>query len=298
MAGNDLTAFVPQVWSRRVLTRLDQINVALACGAVNRDYEGEIRQQGDTVWVRTFGNVTFSPYKRGGPINYGTLAPTKESLVVNDAQSFAFQVDDLDQAQNDISALDGYTERAAVALNNVVEAKAWSIYAKANAANQLNNGGVAYTIDATNAYSTLVLARKALNKQNVLPNSRWAVLGPAYEAALLQDAKWLIRATDMGDTIVSRGLLPGAAANTIPGFIGQCAGFNCYVSNVLPSDSGGTYALFGGAGVISYAGQIRKLERIRLQDTFADAVRGLVLHDDTVFNEHAKALGSIYYVES
>ncbi len=111
MPQQDLSAFIPQIWSKRVLTRLDQINVMLHL--VNRDYEGEIKDQGDTVWVRTFGNVTVSPYRRGGTVNYGPMVPTKESLQINDAQSFAFQVDDLDQVQNDLKALDGYTNRAA-----------------------------------------------------------------------------------------------------------------------------------------------------------------------------------------
>ncbi len=95
---------------------------------MNTDYEGDIKQSGDTVWVRTYGDVSIGPYRRGTTLDYSALRPSKESLVVNDSQYFAFQVDDLDQAQNDLSALDGYTNRAAVGVNNVVERKLLSYY--------------------------------------------------------------------------------------------------------------------------------------------------------------------------
>ena len=299
MAANDLqTAFVPQKWSKRVLTRLDQLNVALRCGAVNRDYEGDIKTEGDTVWVRTYGNVTMGRYTRESGINYNGLTPVKQSLQVNDAQYFAFSVDDLDTAQNDLNALDGYTDRAAVAMNEKVEEKCWAPYASAITANKLSNSGSPFTIDKTNAYSKLIAAQKALNKAKAPRAGRWAVIGPTYEAALLEDSTYVIRATDLGDKVVMMGM-KAMAANSVPGFLGQCAGFNLFGTTSLPTDGGtGTYALFGAPGVISYAGQIRKLERIRLQDTFGDAVRGLILHDSKVFDEHAKALGYIYYTES
>ncbi len=300
MAGNDLSAFIPQIWSKRVLTRLDQLNVMLPL--VNRDYEGDIRDYGDTVWVRTYGNVTVSPYVRGGPITYNTLVPTKEKLQILDAQNFAIEVDDLDEAQMDLKALNGYTERAAVALNNTIETKLLSFYALAHVDNQLDDGtlatatnsgaGHAAIISKTNAYEMLVKAKKALRKKNCI-DPRWAVVDADYEAQLLLDTTYFIRATDLGDQIVMSGRINGKASDT-PGFIGRCAGFDVYASNVLPfNSSGDTMCQYGSGKVISYAGQIRKMEQIRRETTWASAVRGLILHDGTVFNEKAKGFGTI-----
>lgn len=295
MAGNDLTAFVPQIWSKRVLKRLDRINVALACGAVNHDFEGEIKAAGDTVFVRTYGNVTMMPYRRGTAISYQNLAPSKEALTINDAAYFTFKVDDLDEAQNDLSAIDGYSQRAAVAMNELIDTKCFGYTTSAATANQVTSGGSAYTIDADTSYTTLVDAGKRLDLQNVPSEGRWAVVGPTHKAFLLQSTKYFVRATELGDTVVRMGRLE-MAANKAPGFIGQAAGFNLFTSTGLPTDSTGTYCPFGAPGVISYAGQIRKIQRITLQDEFAEAVRGLILHDGTVFAEHAKGLG--YILES
>lgn len=291
--ANDLqTAFNSEKWSKRVLTRLDRLNVMLGCGAVNRDYEGEIKAEGDTVWVRTFGNVTMQPYARGGSINYEGLTPAKEALTINDSAYFAFQVDDLDEAQNDIRALDGYAQRAAVAMDELIDTKTLSYYANAPTANKVTNSGSAITISASNAYTSIVAAGLALDLQSAPKVGRWCIVGPTYKSFLLQDTTYFIRATDMGDRIIQMGSLSFQASSQ-PGYLGECAGFHLFLSNAIPGDATGYYNQFGSPGVISYAGKIRKVETIRLQNTFATAARGLILHDGTVFAEHKKAFGYI-----
>jgi hypothetical protein len=83
-------------------------------------------------------------------------------------------------------------------------------------------------------------------------------------------------------------------AGETPGFIGRAGNFDIYVSTALPLDTtGATMCQFGAGPVISYAGQIRKIEPIRREMTWSSAVRGLILHDGTVFNEHAKGFGTL-----
>lgn len=301
--ANNLAAFIPQIWSTNIVQRLNQINVMLPL--VNRDYEGELKAAGDTVFVRTFGDVTLQTYVRGQPLVYDDLSPTKESLVITTSQSFAFAVDDLDTAQNDINALDGYTDRAVVALNNAVEQKLLSKFALAISANQISNSGSAITISTSNPYTTLVQAQAALDAQNVPQQGRWCVVSPIYKSFIVRDSTYFVRATDLGDIIVTSGRVPDAeeaggyryrTMNEAQemGFFGRAAGFDMYMSTALPTDSGGKYCEFGQGFPISYASQIRELEAIRLESTFATAIRGLLLHDCTIFNEHAKKFGTIY----
>lgn len=297
MPANNMLAFIPQKWSKRVLTKLDRINVMLPL--VNRDYEGDIKAEGDTVWVRTYGNVQTGTYTRGMPIVYQPMAPTKEALTINDSKYFAFELDDLDDAQMDLKALDGYTDRAAVAMSELIEDKLQAQFGLANALNILDaggsgsaNNGTPITLSTANAYTTLVDCGKLLTLRNVPRNGRWAIITPDWEAFLQKDTTYLIRATDMGDTMLQTGR-PGSTASNAPGFIGRLANFDLYVSNATPVDSGGRRCMFGQGKPISYAGQIRKIEKIRRESTFADTVRGLILHDATVFAEQAKALGNV-----
>src|SRR3954451_846137 len=140
--ANDLSAFNSEVWSSRLVTKLDQINVCLPL--INRNWEGDLRQN-KTVWVRTPGNITMGSYSRGGTISYQDLTPVKEAFTVNDGKYFAFEVDDLDKAQSDISAMDVYIKRAVVAMNNKVEEKILQGFVKntpAGSSYTLGNSGL------------------------------------------------------------------------------------------------------------------------------------------------------------
>lgn len=298
--ANNLSAFIPQLWSKRLIQRINQTNVMLPL--VNRDYEGEIKEAGDTVWIRTFGDVTIQDYERNQPLAYSDLVPSKESLTVTTSKYFAFKVDDLDTAQNDINAIDGYTERSAVGLNNTVEAFLQGVYAQTNTANQITSSGSAITISSSNAYSSIVAAVAALDTLNVPQNDRWCVLTPTYKSFLVKDNTYLIRSTDLGDNIVTSGRIADGDGGMRPptvreaegmGFFGRAAGMDLYMSNAVPNDGTARYCLFGQGQPICYASQIRNMEAIRLESTFATAVRGLLLHGVLVPNEYQKRLGYI-----
>ena len=294
--ANNLAAFNSQAWSKSLIMNLDQINVMLPL--VNKDYEGELQNVGDTVQVRTLGSITMGPYAKSQTINYQDLAPVREPMTISDAQYFAFKVDDLDKAQNDIDAMNAYTKRAAVAMNNVIEAKLLSFYASALPANKITAAAGAAIVltatatDGTSVYDNVVKARTRLGKQNVPMTGRWLVVDPDTTALLLMDTLHFIRATDLGDKVVTEG--SSAFGGNRPGFIGRIAGFDVYESNQVPTDANGKYIQYGTNMAISYAAQLTEMEAIRLETTFANSVRGLLLHDGKVFNEAAKAFGTIY----
>src|SRR3954465_11042719 len=118
--ANNLAAFNSEAWSQRLVRNLDQVNVVKPLA--NTNWEGDLRNN-KTVWVRTPGSITMGSYSRAGVISYQDLAPTKEAFTVSDGQYFAFNVDDIDKAQSDLSAMDIYMRRAVVAMNNKVEEK-------------------------------------------------------------------------------------------------------------------------------------------------------------------------------
>ena len=124
--ANNLNNFVPEIWSKNIIENINQVNVAM--NFVNTDYEGEIRNFGDTVQVRTFGNITIQDYERGNPLAPENLVPSIETMSINTAKYFAFDVDDLDVVQNDISAIQGYTRRAAVSMSNAIDSYLFGFY--------------------------------------------------------------------------------------------------------------------------------------------------------------------------
>lgn len=83
--------------------------------------------------------------------------------------------------------------------------------------------------DPTDAYGSIVDARKALNDADVPFSGRALVVGSAIEAAILKDPNFL-RADKFG---------PGAAQNALTeAQIGRIAGFDVYTSNALDENEG------------------------------------------------------------
>src|SRR3954469_9775714 len=100
--ANDLSVFNSEAWSSRLVAKLDQVNVMLPL--VNRNWEGDLRQN-KTVNVRTLGSISMATYTPNSTtISYQDLTPTKEQFTVSNSKYFAFNVDDVDRAQNDTNA--------------------------------------------------------------------------------------------------------------------------------------------------------------------------------------------------
>jgi len=155
------------------------------------------------------------------------------------------------------------------------------------------------TVTNTDIYPQFVQARSILSKANVpaTTGSRWAIVDPDTTGLLLQDTEHFVRAGELGDKVVQYGLVGGEevarTAAEAPGFVGMVAGFAVYETPHVPRSGGNKYLLFGDNEAISYAAQITEIEALRLQTTFANAVRGLLLHDVFVAAENSKRLVSL-----
>lgn len=295
MPSNDLSAFNVQMWSKAIISNVDQLNVMLPM--TNRQYQGQFNRMGDTVNVRTLGHVTTKGYTKGETLDFQALAPTVEPFVISDAFYFNFEVDDIDEIQNDMNALNLYAGRAAVSASNKIEAKIMSAVLSAHANNQISAAGAAITLDSsdvvgTGIYHQFVKAAANLTRLDVPMSDRWAVIGPDDLSLIQRDTAHFIRASDLGDAVVRRGTVDGESYE-VPGLAGEVLKFRVYVSNTIPTVAGARYLPYGQGKPIHYVSQLNTIETIRRQDTFANAMRGLVLHDVKVFAEESKMLGYI-----
>src|SRR5574344_836440 len=93
-----ITTFIPELWSARLLYALE--NSHGATNLVNRTYQGQITNGGDTVRINSIGAITVSDYTKNtnmGPPE--TLANTDQTREINQAKTFNCQVDDVDNVQ-------------------------------------------------------------------------------------------------------------------------------------------------------------------------------------------------------
>lgn len=266
--------FRPEIWSKELLRNLDNTGVMLEC--VNRDYEGEIKAQGDTVHIQKAGDIAINTYSDSTPLTYQTLDGETDTLVVNQAKAWSFVVPDIDKVQANITLADKYMRRAKVAIANTKDAHLLSVgLAGVATANQVG----AVTITAANIYATLIGMFEKLARANAIDAAGKAEDGkrpflvlPPEVISIIKLAPEASHATTLGDDTVRKGAIM------------QFAGFDIKQSTVMQkASSGNTFSVLGGtAEGITYADQIIKTETLKDINNFGDYVRGLYVYGSKV----------------
>ncbi len=274
-----IDSFVPEVWSKSLLSSLKKSLVIAAPGVVNRDYEGEISDQGDTVRINSISRPTVASYVKGTTsITPEQLTTAQRSLVVDQAKYFAFEVDDVDARQAAGNVIPEAMAEAAYALADVADQYVEGLL-RAGAANSLST----VQIDgAADAYDLLLIPLKVeLDEANVPTQGRYCLIPPWIHGRLLGDSRFIdMSASGMGDALSN-------------GIVGRAAGFELRVSNNLPLITGDDYSVIAGhPSACSYAEQINKTEAYRPEDSFSDAVKGLHLYGAKVVRPDALAIAT------
>lgn len=247
--------FIPVIWSARLLANLDKAHVFGS--VVNSDYEGEIKNQGDTVRIQQPGDISVFDYDQvNGLTAPETVTSTTRDLVIDQAKAFNFKVDDIDAVQANVGLIDTYSERAAYALNDVYDKFIASFYV--DAAHTIGNDTTPISVTASNAYDQLSQMTTKLDEANVPTDGRWAVLPPWYYEQLRAQA--------------GGAMFDEAKEN---GRIGRLAGFDLRMSNNVAKSGANSKIMFGHNMAISVAEQIIETEAYRPEKFFADAVKGL-----------------------
>ena len=253
--------FRPEIWSAVLLQALEKSLVFASPAVTNRDYEGDISQMGDVVHISNVGDPTISTYTAGSTLTYEDLEDAGQTLPIDQGKSFAFKVDDIDKRQAKGSVMTTAMQRAAYKLRDTADQYVAALYTGVVSTNAI--GTVSITTGDL-AYIGLVNLRTKLSSANVPTERRYAVVPPWYYGLLLQNDKF-VRADASGTT-----------AGLREGYVGRAAGFDVYESNNCVNTAGDNWLVQAGVpDAITYADQILETEALRLQTTFADAVRGL-----------------------
>jgi len=260
--------FIPEIWSKKLQKIFDKSVVMVPL--CNREHEGEVKGGGDTVHVRSFGEITIRNYVREMTLTDDNLVDPMSDLVIDQEKYFSFIVDDVDKAQADINIMQGYTKRAADAIRRVVDQHLHAQYANVDAGNFLGSSTVPYTVTKDNIYFYVTELGRLLDDDNVPQDGRHLVLDPTRKALMLNAPEFL-RATGLGDKVVTNGK------------IGEIGGFEVHVSTNLNQANGNRPILALTKDLISYASQIDKVEHVRPSNQFVDKIKGLYVYGSKIF---------------
>lgn len=259
--------FVPEVWSAKTMKILDRECVMTS--VVNRDHEGEVKKGGDTVHVRSFGEITIKNYTREMTLSPDTLSDPMSDLVIDQEKYFMFQVDDVDKAQADIKIMEGYIKRATDAIRRVVDQHLHSNYANVASGNITGSSVSPSTVTKSTIYADIVGMGQDLDEANA-SDDRHLIVDPKRKALLLQSTEFT-RATSLGDDVVQNGM------------IGTVAGFKVHCSTNLNSANSNRPILALTPEFISFASQISKIEMVPNPYGFGVICKGLYVFGSKVF---------------
>lgn len=265
--GNNLPngEFNPTIWTKKLNNKYyAQVCLMDICNSM---WEGEIKTQGSSVMIRTIPTVIVEDHKVNDDINYQDVNDEKIELLINQAKRFGIKNDDIDAVQQDIDVLNQLTRDAGFRMKIAIEKQVFgSVYGEA--ANTLVTAD-SIALAKSNVIDWIVDAEVIMEENNLPESERWLVIPPKI-AGLVQKSD-LKNASLTGD---SKSIIRSGMTN---GRLGQVGGITLYVSNNL-AKTGTTYQCIAGhKSAITYASQIVKVEKLRLQTKFGDAVRGLNL---------------------
>lgn len=271
-----VTTFIPELWNAKILRKFDASLVYGQPSVANRDYEGEIQNQGDTVHIASISDPGVRSYSASTPLTFDSLTTTDQTLEVDQADYFAFKVNDVDKVQAAGDFGGAALDRAAYKLRAAADTYAGDLLkAGAATANKFGrakvvSGGTQIAgADQITAWDLLVELGLLLDKQDAPEEGRYVVVDPGFIAAIAKDDRFM-RIDAAGDGETRRN-----------GAIYRAAGFDILKTTKVPTvggsgaDKNDKVIIAGVPGAFTFASQITKTEAGRIEAGFDDFVKGL-----------------------
>jgi hypothetical protein len=296
--------FIPAIWSAKLIEKFYDATVLAAIS--NTDYEGEIRNQGDTVKIRTKPTIAISDYT--SDLNLVVQRPSSNlvELAVDKGKYFNTILDDVMEVQSDVDQMSMWADDASEQMKIVIDTDVLAgIDTDIVALNKgLAAGRISQNINlGTPAAPLQLVARnpaggetevidlitwfgQVLDEQNIPEQGRWMIL-PAWVCSLIKRSE-LRDASLTGDS-------QGIARN---GRLGMVDRFTLYMSNLLPTDTDGvagdSYRIYAGhSHGLTFASQLTKVETLRAESTFGTLLRGLQVYGYKVVDGTALSLANV-----
>lgn len=279
-APNYSGTFIPEIWSGKIIA--NYYDTTILSQIAMTDYEGEIKNHGDKVIIRTTPNITTRRYAKGqNLVSQRPTSPVVE-LLIDYGRYWSTVIDDVDKVQSDIKQMDLWSKEASeqmkIDLDTDILADVYADVSADNAgatagkrSNDIDLGATSAPVALTkvNIIDKILEAGEVLDQQSAPEDGRYFII-PAWARTLLMKSD-LKNASVTGDgqSVLRNGRL------------GEIDRFTLYSSNLLSttSDSGHTVSnmIFGHKSALAYAAQLTNVETLRAESTFGTLMRGLMV---------------------
>lgn len=236
-----VTNFIPVLWESRLLAKFHERSITDLITTAPTKVEG------NKIIFNHVSDVSINAYE--GTVNFEDLTTSKVELPLDHKNYWAFKVDDVDAVQSAGELIDPHVQEAGYGLQEATDK-----YVLDEALKTENE----VTKDELKAYDIIVKCNTVLNKKKVPKADRFAVINAEVLEELNLDARFTANYT-----ILENGIIEGGDIN----------GTKLIFSEELNEGNYAIVALHKSA--IGYGKQLEETEAMRLQNSFADGVRGL-----------------------
>jgi len=253
--------FIPTIWSETLLRSIDKKYIGVA--HCTREYEGDIKEQGNAVKICGYYPVDIMTYNRENKLtNPHELTQLVHELKIDQAKYFNFLIEDVDRAQIKPKLMEHAMKGAAEALANVADKYVFSLYKEA---------GTTFVSDQATPDTILDIFFKThtqLLKSGITdPSEIVYEITPDISEILLRSK--IQFSTDNNDSLKN-------------GCIGKILGSEVFVSNNVNFELGPSqcvhHCIARSKRAIAFAEQLSEIDAYRPEQRFADAVKGLHLY--------------------
>ena len=257
--------FKPNVMAASVLKERERVAVFIK--DCTREYEGTVKNVGDSVTIKGAGKVTMRTTTDGQPIQLSdpeVIEGTNAILTVRQQTAFNFMVPDIDAAQGVKGAVDMYSKQAGVNIANIQDQYVASFAADPEA--KLSSS-TATQVTENNVLKLLDEALQWLYEQDIPSTEKIvATVSPRFWMILRQ--KYVSLDTDNSE-MLKRGALA------------MYSGMDIKMSNNVATASNGANDLImiRTQKAIAFVDALTKIEPKRANNYIADEVRGVSLYD-------------------
>jgi len=245
-----VTNFIQSIWSKKI-----QDDLEVKCKLVDnclRDYEGDCKYA-QSVKILGVGEPTIGAYDSTKDIDIEEMSDKGQLLTIDQANYFAFYVDDVNQAQSVPGLKEKYQEKAVHGL---------AVKRDSYVADLIATG--------TNVITIATMSQEAI--KNGIDDGIVALRERNF------DEEGVIEITPKVYNKFKNELITLSTNNPEyikKGMVGVYDDFKVIMSNNMKNDGNYTYCDIRGKKAIAFAGQINEVEALRAEKRFKDIIRGL-----------------------
>ena len=299
--------FIPEIWSGKLIEKFYASTVLAAIS--NTDYQGEIKNKGDTIHIRTAPTINIYDYRADGELKVERPSAPIVDLLIDKGKYFNLILDDVMEVQADMNMMNMWSDDAAQQFKIVVDREILgSLLGQAHPANKGTAAGAitgatatppgpgvnlgatgtplvvvsrGATTGQTEVVDLIVRMGQVLDEQNIPETGRW-IVAPAWFASKIKMSELRDASLTGDNTSILRN-----------GRLGVIDRFTIFISNLMPSGVAAGLAanesvIYAGTQhALTFASQINKVETMRSEHTFGQILRGLQVYGSKVLDGRA-----------